>query len=846
MNDNITNSIRKFILHFILITEVVGFTLTIGIAIVFFSTFLEMDSDQLKIAIRITLMTAVFTLLFAIISDTYRLKPIHKYLFMLEKGITDKQIVVNAQKSVFRIPLFHSIDIGLRILVTAFVVISLLSQFIILETADYYNLGSLTLIMCLFVGVYTFFASEQLTSNLIKSGTFDHINISSLNKVRLTRSLTITFIFIVFVLAIAVSGLVFKLNYSGIRKSYFNQMNNMNETLSIFTESIFEEVRSDSEKLKSDPFFISLIKNYKKDETQNFLKTLLERSPKYESISLIKSENQSWKVLAGTETLSPKADSILKDFQLPSKEVVLETISKHKTFFIKPISSPISGTPILLIVETIFENSDIFIVYSLKITDLTQKIIGSIKIGKSGHIGLVDREETVINHINSSLYLKKLKDIPFYEQVKNYNYDVPIRFLSEGKYRYIIFHKNKKYDFITFTSIENEEIAGEAIICVYVMTGISFFGLSFIGILIYLILRKRIRPLEESRKVLESMTEGDLTKGLQVFSMDEIGEMSVSINLFNKKVKKILNKIITASENLAGSSDEMSRALNFISANTQNQAASSEEISSSIEEIVAGMNGVEIQTNEQVSLLNQLASDMNQFSDSIHKISHNMEKTMSEVERITEEAKKGGNSLELTNHSITKISNSSEDISGVIEIINTISEQIHLLALNAAIEAARAGNAGRGFAVVADEISKLADKTTNSIKDIERIIKNNETEIGAGIQNITDTVNVISGIIEGISEINHQMKVVNQFMENQLSKNDQMNLTTKEVKDRADVIQISVQEQKNAIEEISKTTATINELNQSSAASSEELSSNSIGLAKLAEDLKHEVVFFKL
>ncbi|EMJ85335.1 methyl-accepting chemotaxis protein signaling domain protein [Leptospira kirschneri str. JB] len=843
MNNNITNSIRKFILHFILVTEVVGFTLTIGIAIVFFTTFLEMDSDQLKIAIRITLTTAVFTVMFAIFSDTYRLRPIHKYLFMLEKGITDKQIALNAQKSIFRIPFFHSIDIGLRIIVTAFVVIYLLSQFIILETADYYNLGSLTLIMCLLVGVYTFFVSEQLTSNLIKSGVFDHINISSLTKVRLTRSLTITFIFIVFVLAITVSGLVFKLNYSGIRKSYFNQMNNMNETLSIFTESIFEEVRSDSEKLKSDPFFISLIKNHKKDETQNFLKTLLERSPKYESISLIKPENQSWKVIAGTETLNQNTDSILKDFQLP---VVLETISKHKTFFIKPISSPISGTPILLILETVFENSNLFIAYSLKITDLTQKIIGSIQIGKSGHIGLMDNEEIVINHINSSLYLKKLKNIPFYEQVKNYNYDVPIRFLSDGKYRYMIFHKNKKYNFITFTSIDNEEIAGEAIICVYVMTGISFFGLSFIGILVYLILKKRIRPLEESRKVLESMTEGDLTKGLQVFSMDEIGEMSISINLFNKKVKKILNKIITASENLAGSSDEMSRALNFISANTQNQAASSEEISSSIEEIVAGMNGVEIQTNEQVSLLNQLASDMNQFSDSIHKISHNMEKTMSEVERITEEAKKGGNSLELTNHSITKISNSSEDISGVIEIINTISEQIHLLALNAAIEAARAGNAGRGFAVVADEISKLADKTTNSIKDIERIIKNNETEIGAGIQNITDTVNVISGIIEGISEINHQMKVVNQFMENQLSKNDQMNLTAKEVKDRADVIQISVQEQKNAIEEISKTTATINELNQSSAASSEELSSNSMGLAKLAEDLKHEVVFFKL
>lgn len=148
------------------------------------------------------------------------------------------------------------------------------------------------------------------------------------------------------------------------------------------------------------------------------MKTLLERSPKYESISLIKPENQSWKIIAGTETLSQNTDFILKDFQLPSENVVLETISKHKTFFIKPTSSPISETPVLLILETIFENSNLFIVYSLKITDLTQKIIGSIQIGKSGHIGFMDREETVINHINSSLYLKKLKTFLFTNKLK--------------------------------------------------------------------------------------------------------------------------------------------------------------------------------------------------------------------------------------------------------------------------------------------------------------------------------------------------------------------------------------------------------------------------------------------
>lgn len=846
MDDNITNSIRKFILHFILMTEVVGFTLTIGTAVLFYKMFLEMDSGQLEIAIYITLATSVFTLIFAVFSDMRRLRPIQKYLFITERSIADKEIILKAQKSVFRIPFFHSVEIGLRILITASVVITILGRLVVLDATDYYNLYAITLLMSLFMGVYTFLVSEKLTSNLIEAGIFKNIDVSSLVKIRLTGSLTITFIFIMCILAITISCLVFKFNHLSIQRSYFNQMENMNETLNIFTESIFEEVQSDAQKLKKNPLFLSLIENHKTNEIQKFLDTLLDHSPKYESISLIKQENQSWKVFIGTGILSKDRESILKDFKLPSKDIIIETISRKRIFLSEPISSPISGAPILLILETIPQNVNVYIAYSLKIADLTSKLIGSIQIGKSGYSGLISPNEVIINHINSSLNLKSLKSFPFYSQMKNYKNKVPFRYLSNGKYNYTILYKNPKYDFLTFTSVECEEITGEAIVCVYAMVGISLAGLFLIGILIYFILKNRIRPLQESKNALEAMANGNLTNGLKVFSMDEIGEMAISINSFNKNVKKVLNKIANSSENLASSSDEMSKAHNSISDNAQNQASSSEEISASIEEISAGMDGMEIQTEEQVNLLDQFALDMSQFSHSIHSTFKSLEKTMSEVERITGSAQKGEKSLELTNHSIAKISRSSEDITGVIEIISNISEQIHLLSLNTAIEAARAGSAGRGFAVVADEISKLADKTTDSIKNIEHIIQNNETEIGVGIQNITDTVKVISGIIQGISEINHQMKVVNRFMEDQLSKNDQMNLAAKEVKGRADAIQAAVREQKIAIEEISKRITTINELNQSSAASSEELSSSSVNLAKLAEELKHEVEFFKL
>ena len=89
----------------------------------------------------------------------------------------------------------------------------------------------------------------------------------------------------------------------------------------------------------------------------------------------------------------------------------------------------------------------------------------------------------------------------------------------------------------------------------------------------------------------------------------------------------------------------------------------------------------------------------------------------------------------------------------IVGIINDISDKINLLSLNAAIEAARAGDAGRGFAVVADEISKLADQTAHSIKEISDLIQENETEISRGTENVRASVEMISQIISGVNVI---------------------------------------------------------------------------------------------
>jgi methyl-accepting chemotaxis protein len=89
----------------------------------------------------------------------------------------------------------------------------------------------------------------------------------------------------------------------------------------------------------------------------------------------------------------------------------------------------------------------------------------------------------------------------------------------------------------------------------------------------------------------------------------------------------------------------------------------------------------------------------------------------------------------------------SSKIAEISSAINDIADQTNLLSLNASIESARAGEHGRGFAVVAEEISKLADRSIISSKEIGKIIKQSVNGIGDASAQMSETSRTLDNIV---------------------------------------------------------------------------------------------------
>lgn len=314
----------------------------------------------------------------------------------------------------------------------------------------------------------------------------------------------------------------------------------------------------------------------------------------------------------------------------------------------------------------------------------------------------------------------------------------------------------------------------------------------------------------------------------------------------NRKQNEFIRDVLKKhSQNIYGSTGNLSHDLAVFNDNSREQAAATEEISASMEEISAAVENVKASVDDQLLTIDLLIGTMKDLTGSVDKLGSTVSGALTMINQVAANAVSGEESLRVMNDSMVKIGGSSGEIIGIVGIIYDISDRINLLALNAAIEAARAGEAGRGFAVVADEISKLADQTADSVKNISGLIKNNEVEIASGMEKMNGAVERINLIMKDIGDIVNMINTISEQAGLQIAASNTVNRNADVVKGRSQQIAGAMNEQSTATVEIMKTVNSISAFAQENSQRIASITEASRSVVSMVQQLTGEIEDFQ-
>ncbi|MDR1238847.1 MAG: methyl-accepting chemotaxis protein, partial [Treponema sp.] len=297
----------------------------------------------------------------------------------------------------------------------------------------------------------------------------------------------------------------------------------------------------------------------------------------------------------------------------------------------------------------------------------------------------------------------------------------------------------------------------------------------------FIIARSISRPIVRTMKILKDVSEGDLTRKIDIYTKDEVGELAGYINFTVDKIKGLIMAIRNQSSalsgigsDLAGNMTETAAAINEITANIQNiktrvinQSASVTETNATMSQITVIIDKLSGHVNKQGASVAQSSSAIEEMLANIQSVTRSLVKNIDSVQELMNASEVGRTGLQEVAADIQEIARESAGLLEINAVMENIASQTNLLSMNAAIEAAHAGEAGKGFAVVADEIRKLAENSGEQSKTISTVLKKIKDSIDKITKSADNVLNKFEAIDSGIKTVSDQEENIRNAMEEQ-------------------------------------------------------------------------------
>jgi len=225
---------------------------------------------------------------------------------------------------------------------------------------------------------------------------------------------------------------------------------------------------------------------------------------------------------------------------------------------------------------------------------------------------------------------------------------------------------------------------------------------------------------------------------------DESGLISRAVKEMSGYLYDVVSKIDQTNDNINSNMAKLEESSNQVHTLCMDNSATIQQLAAStvqVNNMTQLMNEHMLQMRTQAEEINKETEQSNKASGEIAGRAQNMQNSTAaaivETKKMYQLIK---DKTQLAVEGLKSVAKINELTNAIVEV----SDQTSLLSLNASIEAARAGEAGRGFSVVATEISKLANRSLETVNDINEIIK----EVNLAVTNITTSMEETSNFLE--------------------------------------------------------------------------------------------------